>query len=248
MTLSDPEVLLNALGAYVLPGPGGLMCVRRAAVNREPAAPTILGLTKDFKIIRKPRASCSRIRRLCCSAWMACRLPMRRRCRTAQWRYGRSPIIRPRRRARTADRSQAAGMTRCWPGRGMSAGAVTRWRCGGSSAAGNARRQAARARRSPSGCRRCRRGAGSCGGCGSRPGPRSPSAGSPRRRRPGMPGCRGRWRMTRSPPRRTRCWIRPPRRWRTWASTSTAVAGPVEAGGGYRGIPAAGRPVAHLLL
>ena len=52
---------------------------RGAACRRdqEPAALTILGLTKDFKIIRKPRASCSRIRRLCCSAWRACRSPMR---------------------------------------------------------------------------------------------------------------------------------------------------------------------------
>ena len=86
---------------------------------------------------------------------------MRRRCRTARWRYGRSPVIRPRRPARTAGRSRPAGMTRCWPDRGMSAGAVTRWRCGGSSAAGNAMSRAVRVRRSPSGCRRYRRGTGS---------------------------------------------------------------------------------------
>lgn len=41
----------------------------RVAGTVMPAAFTILGLTKDFKIIRKPRASCSRIRRRCCSAW-----------------------------------------------------------------------------------------------------------------------------------------------------------------------------------
>jgi hypothetical protein len=50
---------------------------------------------------------------------------MRRRCRMARWRYGRSPVIRPRRHARTAGRSQPAGMTPCWRGRGMSAGAAT---------------------------------------------------------------------------------------------------------------------------
>jgi hypothetical protein len=210
----------------VLPGSRDMAWLRRAAVIREPAAFTILGLATGSEIIRKPRASCSRIRRLCCSAWRACRSPMRRPGRTARWRYGRSPVIRLRRRARTAGRSRAAGMTPCWPGRGMSAGALTRWRCAGSSAAGNAWRQAAIARRSLSGCRRCRRAAGSRGGCGSRPGPRSPSGGSRHRRRPGTPGSPGRWRTGRSPPRRTRCWSRPPRRWRTWGSMSTAAAGP----------------------
>ena len=119
-----------------------------------------LGPYHRIKIIRKPRASWSRIRRLCCSAWRACRSPMRTLARTARWRYGRSPITRPRRRARTAGPSRPAGTTRCWPGRGMSSGLVTRWRCGGSSPGGNAMSRAAIARRSPSGGRRCRRGAG----------------------------------------------------------------------------------------
>ena len=57
-------------------------------------------------------------------------------------------------------------MRPCWPGREMYAGSVTWCGCGGLSAAGNARRRAARARRSLSGCRRCRRGAGSRPGCG----------------------------------------------------------------------------------
>ncbi len=39
---------------------------RRVTLMREPAAVTILGLSTDFKIIRKPWTSCSRIRRLCC--------------------------------------------------------------------------------------------------------------------------------------------------------------------------------------
>ena len=77
---------------------------------------------------------------------------------------------RPRRRARTAGRSRPAVMTRCWPGREMSSGAGTGWRCGGSSAAGSAMRMPAAARRSPSGCRRRRRGAGSRPGCGEQAG------------------------------------------------------------------------------
>jgi len=120
-----------------------------------------LGLTTGSEIIRKPRASCSTIRRLCCSAWRACRSLMRRRCRMARWRYGRSPVIRPRRRARTAGRSRLAGMNtvlgpaaRCPPGGDQVAVVV------GSSPGGSAMSRAAIARRSPSGCRRCRRGAG----------------------------------------------------------------------------------------
>ena len=229
MTLSEARALPGVPGPESCPCSRVMAWLRRAAVMQEPAAFTILGLTTGSEIIRKPRASCSRIRRLCCSAWRACRSPMRRLGRTARWRYGRSPVIRPRRHARTAGRSQPAVMTPCWPGREMSAAAVTRWRCGGSSTAGNARRRAARARPSPSGCRRCRRAAGSPGGCGSRPPLGWRNGGSRRRRRPGTPGSRGRWRMRRSPPRRPRCWGRTRRRRRTWASMSTAAAGPAGA-------------------
>ena len=173
---------------------------------------------------------------------------MRRPGRTARWRYGRSRITRLRRRARTAGRSRPGGMTRCWPGRGMSAGPLTRWRCGGSSPGGNVMRRAAIARPSPSGCRRCRRGAGSRPGCGSRPEPRSRTGGSPRRRRPGTPGSPGRPPMRRSPPPRARCWIRPPLRWRTWASTSTAAAVPGGAPMSRPGSTCCSQTVAHLLL
>ena len=119
-------------------------------------------------------------------------------------------------------------MTRCWPGRGM-------WRRGGDAVAvwwvkrrwkcederlraqdvhrvGAAGAAAVPADGTAAGAGRGRRGRA--------------SGGSPRRRRPGVPGCHGRSRTRRSPPPRTRCWGRRPRRWRTWASTSTAGAGP----------------------
>ena len=186
------------------PGWRDLLGDGRVAVAWEPAAPTILGLLTDIKITRKPRASCSRIRRLRCSGWKAYGSPTCRPGRAACWRYGRSPITRPRRRARIAARPRAGCMRRCWPGRGMCAGPPIRWTCGGSRSGTSAATRTARARRSPSGCRACR-GAGSRPGCGSRPAPRSPSAGSPRQRRPGTPESPGRPLMRRSPPR-TRCW------------------------------------------
>jgi hypothetical protein len=46
-------------------------CLGRVAGTAMPAAFTIL-VFQDFKIFRKPRASCLRIRRRCCSAWRAC--------------------------------------------------------------------------------------------------------------------------------------------------------------------------------
>lgn len=72
-TLSEARVLLDVHAPVSWPASGDMAWLRRVTVMREPAALTILGLTRDFKIIRKPRASCSRIRRLCCSAWRACR-------------------------------------------------------------------------------------------------------------------------------------------------------------------------------
>ena len=58
--------------------------VTGVALMREPAAPAIVGLPADGKIIRKPRASCSTIRSLCCPAWRACRLPIMLTLRTAR--------------------------------------------------------------------------------------------------------------------------------------------------------------------
>ena len=70
------------------------------------------------------------------------------------------------------------------------------------------------------------RAAASRRGCGSSARPRSPTGASPRRRRPGTPGCPGPSRTARSRPGRTRCWTRRRPRSRTWASTSTGAAGP----------------------
>ena len=85
----------EGLQMRVLPSSRDLTGYRRVTLMREPAAPAILGLPADGKIIRKPRASCSAIWRLCCSAWRACRSPMRSPGPAARWRYGRSLITRP---------------------------------------------------------------------------------------------------------------------------------------------------------
>ena len=215
---------------------------------REPAAPAILGPATDSEITRKPRASCSRIRRLRCSAWKACGSPARTPGRTACWRYGRSPITRPQRRARSAARSLTGCMRWCWPGRGTCAGPVIRWTCGGSRSGASAATRPACARRSPSRSRSCRRGAGSRPGCASRPPMRPRNGGSLRRRRPGTPESPGRPRTARSPPPRTRRWTSQRHRWRTWASTRPPRPDPVRHRSADRGVHLACRPVAHLLL
>ena len=83
MTAGEVPALLR------VPGARG---VWRVAVSGGVRGFYDLGSYQDFKIIRKPRASCSRIRRLCCSAWTACRSPMQGPGRAARWRYGRSRI------------------------------------------------------------------------------------------------------------------------------------------------------------
>ena len=137
----------------------------------------------------------------------------RGRGRTARWRYGRSLIIRPRRRARTAGRSRGGVHETVLARprdvrRGRRPGArcawvKRRWKC---DEPGCARKTFTEwVPQVPPRCRLTRPAAGAGRAR------RSPSGGSRRRRRPGTPGCPGRWRMTRSLPRRTRCWSRPRR-------------------------------------
>ena len=160
MTLSDVKALPCVVALDVVPGSGDMAWSRRAAVIREPAAFTILGLTKDQDhqkaagIVFQDTASVLfGVEGLqvtdvqagpdgTLEVWAVTDYPAAAACPdcgTVSARRHDTVLARPRDVRRAGD-PVAVWWVKC------------RWKCDG--------RRAARGRRSPSGCRRCRRGAG----------------------------------------------------------------------------------------